>query len=153
MITKNDCLLLLYDIQKLKGVDTSEQTKQLLKDGTPSVETIKFINNNRELDLTAFYRKIKKSYNNKKSKLYVNIVKSDEVSESPDKVLTTLSGMLTQILLFANTVEDREMFLRHARCTEITTVLTKYFKDYDITNCIKLLQLIKADIKALESIQ
>lgn len=153
MITKNDCLLLLYDIQKLKGIDTTEQTKQLIKDGTPTVEIISFINNNRELDLTAFYRKIKKSYNNKKSKLYVNIVKSDEVNESPDKVLTTLSGMLTQILLYANTVEDREMFLRHARCIEITTVLAKYFRDYDITNCIKLLQLIKADIKALESIQ
>ena len=85
--------------------------------------------------------------------MYINIVRSDEVEESTDKVLTTLSGMLTQILLFANTVEDREMFLRHARCNEITTVLNKYFKDYDITSCMKLLQLIKAYIKALESIQ
>lgn len=152
MITKNDCLLLLYDIQQ-KGVDTTEQTKQLIKDGQPSVEIINFINSNRELGLTAFYRKIKKSYNNKKSKLYINIVKSDEVSETPDKILTTLSGLLTQVLLFADSVEDREMFLRHARCGEITAVLNKYFKDYDITNCIKLVQLIKADIKALESIQ
>lgn len=152
MITKNDCLLLLYDIQQ-DGVDTTEQTRKLIKEGFPTVDIIEFINNNRELELTAFYKKIKKSYNNKKSKLYINIVRSDEVEESTDKVLTTLSGMLTQILLFANTVEDREMFLRHARCNEITTVLNKYFKDYDITSCMKLLQLIKADIKALESIQ
>ena len=152
MITKNDCLLLLYDIQQ-SGVDTTEQTRKLIKEGFPTVDIIEFINNNRELELTAFYKKIKKSYNNKKSKLYINIVRSDEVEESTDKVLTTLSGMLTQILLFANTVEDREMFLRHARCNEITTVLNKYFKDYDITSCMKLLQLIKADIKALESIQ
>lgn len=152
MITKNDCLLLLYDIQQ-KGVDTTEQTKQLIRDGQPSVELINFINKNRELGLTAFYRKIRKSYNNKKSKLYVNIMKSDEVTETTDKILTTLSGLLTQILLFSEDVEDKEMFLRHARCGEITTVLNKYFKDYDITNCIKLMQLIKADIKALESIQ
>ena len=44
------------------------------------------------------------------------------------------------------------MFLRHARCNEITQVLNNYFKTYDLTNCIKLLRLIKADLKCLESI-
>ena len=58
--------------------------------------------------------------------------------------------MLTQILIFSKSVEDRPMFLRHARADEISYVLTKYFKDYDITSALKLLKLIKADIKVLE---
>ena len=44
------------------------------------------------------------------------------------------------------------MFLRHARAEEISKVLTIYFQNYDLTNCIKLLHLIKADIIAFEMI-
>ena len=44
------------------------------------------------------------------------------------------------------------MFLRHARAEEISKVLTIYFKNYDLTNCVKLLHLIKADIVTFEMI-
>lgn len=44
------------------------------------------------------------------------------------------------------------MFLRHARAEEISKVLTIYFQKYDLTNCIKLLRLIKADIITFEMI-
>ena len=148
MITKNDCLLLLTEMND-RGIDTREATRSLVKGQFPTVEIIKFINDNRQLDLTRFYKKIRKSYNEKHSTLYVNIVKDiDNVSD----VLTTLSALETQILLFARDVEDREMFLRHSRAEEISRVLTNYFQTYDLTNCIKLLRMIKADIKTLESI-
>jgi len=149
MITKNDCYLLLADLQT-KGIDTSEQINKLVNSQQLPIDVIKFINDNRQLDLAAFYEKIRKSYNQKKSTLYSNIVK--EV-DNPTEVLTTLSAMLTQVLRFSNDTSDRQMFLRHARANDITKVLSIYFNNYDLTNCIKLLRIIKADIKALESIK
>lgn len=149
MITKNDCLLLLADI-KNSGIDTTDITRELIKSTNLPISVIKFINDNRQLDLTCFYERLRKNYNNKKSNLYKNIVK--EIDE-PGEVLTTLSSMLTQILLYSRQLENKQMFLKHARSIEISTVLTNYFKTYDLTNCIKLLRLIKADIKTLESLK
>lgn len=149
MITKNDCLILLADIEN-KGVDTSQATKDLITTPNLPLSVIKFINDNRQLDVAAFYERLRKNYNNKKSNLYKNIVKE---IEDTNEVLTTLSSMLTQILLYARQVEDKQMFLKHARSAEITAVLNNYFKSYDLTNCLKLLRLIKIDLKALESIK
>lgn len=149
MITRTDCILLLSDLEE-RGIDTTAILKETLKTAEPTLATIKFINDNRELALAQFYEKIRKSYNKKKSNLYINIVKE---IETPNEVLTTLSALLTQILLFSNGVEDREMFLRHSRAYEISRILTNYFKSYDLTNCVKLLKVIKADIKALEMIR
>lgn len=149
MITRTDCILLLSDLEE-RGIDTAAILKETLKTAEPTLTTIKFINDNRELALAQFYEKIRKSYNKKKSNLYINIVKE---IETPNEVLTTLSALLTQILLFSNGVEDREMFLRHSRAYEISRILTNYFKSYDLTNCVKLLKVIKADIKALEMIR
>ena len=149
MISKNDCILLLTDL-KNHGVDVDTQLKILIKQQEPSIEIIKYINDNRQLDLVSFYEKIRKSYNNKKNKLYINIVKE---IENPTDVLTTLSALQTQILLFANNVEDRSMFLKHARAEEISYVLNYYFKTFDIIPCQKLLRIIKADIKTGEYMQ
>lgn len=149
MITKNDCLILLADIQN-NGVDTTQVTQELIKSNTLPLSVIKFINDNRQLDLSAFYERLRKNYNNKKSNLYKNIVK--EIDE-PNEVLTTLSSLLTQILLYSRQLENRQMFLKHARSSEITMVLNNYFKSYDLTNCLKLLRIIKVDLKALESIK
>ena len=74
MLTVNDELLLLYDLEK-QGIDTAEITKKALSKNKVDFEVIKFINDNRQLDLTAFYEKIRKSYNHKKSTIYINIVK------------------------------------------------------------------------------
>lgn len=149
MISKNDCLLLLTEL-KNEGIDTSKQIKDLILLSEPSIEIIKYINDQRQLDVTKFYEKLRKSYNNKKSKLYINIVKD---INNPKDVLTTLASLNLQILLYSNQVENYQMFLRHARAQEITTVLNNYYKTYDITNCLKLLKLIKIDLKCLEYIK
>ena len=149
MITKNDCMLLLYDLEE-KGVDTKEILLKAVKSKDVSIEVLKFINDNRQLYLSKFYEKLRRSYNDKKSSLYINIVKE---IEEPTSVLTTLSAMLTQLLLFSKNVEDKDMFLRHARAYDISRVLSMYFKSYELTACIKLLKVIKADLKALESIK
>ena len=151
MIKYTDCLLLLADLQN-DGIDTTKHTEALSR--SMSNETvynaIKFINAHRHLDVTTFYEKIRKSYNNKKSTVYINIMK--EVSE-PSEVIITLSSLLTQIFLFAKTVSDREMFLHHSRANEITKVLNQYLLNYDLTYAIKLITLIKADIKVFESMK
>lgn len=149
MITKNDCLLLLADLQS-KGIDTQEEFNNLLKSNTIPLDIIKFINDNRQLDLFTFYQTIRKSYNKKKSNLYINIVKE---IDDPNEVLTTLSAMLAWVVRYSKTVSDKQMFLKHARASDICRVLNIYFNTGDITNCIKLIRLIKADIKALESIK
>lgn len=147
MITKEDVLLLLTELRD-GGVDCKEQIKQQILAKEPQIEILKFINDNRELDLTNFYKKLRKSYNNKRSKLYINIVK--ETEEVKD-VLTTLCALLTQIILYAKNVDNMVMFYQHSRAQEITLVLNNYFKTYDLTNCIKLMKIIKADIKVCES--
>ena len=148
MITKNDCLILLSDLQDRFNIEVPKKyiQKVLLSDQV-SVEVVQYINSQRQLDLSNFYQKIRKSYNNKKSNLYINIVK--EITD-PDEVVITLSAMLTQILLFSKSVDNKLMCLRHARADDISKVLSIYFTTFNVESCIKLLQLIKADLKVLE---
>ena len=148
MITKTDILLLLTDLQDKSNLDVSKQISKTLSTGVDP-EIIGFINKNRQMDLYRFYEKIRKSYNDKHSPIYINIVK--EITNIED-VLITLSALETQILIFAKNVENKEMFLRHSRALEISKVLAIYFNTLDATPCIKLLRLIKADIKCLQEV-
>lgn len=149
MITKNDCLLLLSDIEE-SGVDTKEMTLKVLNTNSIPLDVLEFIHKNKNLEILNFYFKIRKNYNMKKSKLYKEIVQLD--NKEPKDIVVTLSSLLTQILLHSNTVEDKQLFLKHARCEEISKVLTNYFIDYDTKLSLDLLRLIRADLKALESI-
>ena len=150
MITKNDLYLLLSDLQD-NGINTKEAIKNLMasRDDIP-IDVLEFINSHRQLDLTKFYDKLRKSYNHKKSKLYISIVKENN---NPETILTTLSSLLLQISLFAKQSDNKEMFLKHSRAKEISLVLYKYYIDYDLTNCMKLLRLIKSDLIASEIIE
>lgn len=149
MIKKTDCILLLTEMQE-KGVNVNKQISHLMSSADLPLEVLKFINDNRQLDVVSFYNNLRVNYNKKKSSLYINIVK--EIDE-PQEVLTTLSAMLTQILLYSKKLENKSLFLKHSRAEEITKVLDNYFKTYDITKAIRLMRLIKADVKALESIR
>lgn len=150
MISRNDCLLLLTDIQN-SGVDVNNEINELLSTNTQiPMSVLKFINEHRTLDLTEFYEKLRKSYNDKKSNLYKNIV--SEIKD-PNDSLTTLASLNLQILLFSKKVKDKQMFLRHARLDDINKCLYNYSQTYDLTPCLRLLRLLKADLKALESIK
>jgi hypothetical protein len=81
--------------------------------------------------------------------LYKNIVTCDEVDCS-STVLSTLGALNQQILLYLDKVEDTKMLLRHLRFEEITESLLNYAKTFDLVPCIKVLQIIKADLKAFE---
>ena len=150
MLTKTDLVLILTDIES-NGVNVTNQIAKLMKSDSISLDVLKFINSQRQLDVADFYNMIRKNYNNKKSPLYKNLVK-EELNEPVD-VLTTLAALNLQILLYAKNLEDSKMFLKHSRAEEITRVLNNYYKTYDLIPCFKLLKLIKADLKTFEYIR
>lgn len=148
MISKNDIVLLLTDLQD-NGVDIGNAIVDVFRSPVVPLSVLKFINDHRQLDLTSFYEQLRKNYNHKKSKLYINIVK--EV-EDPDEIIPTLSAYQLQVILFSKKARDPQMFLQHARARETSLVLTKYFTDFDLTTCSDLLKLIKADLLACETV-
>ena len=147
MIKPEDVILLLSELEK-DGLYVADYILEQLKSNTPNMDAIAFINKHRQMDVAAFYEKIRKSYNEKKSVLYKNIVKED-VTDA-DTVLTTLSAFNTQLLLYAKNVTNREMFLRHARFSDVSIALYKYSKTYDLSICLDVLHIIKSDLKAFE---
>ncbi len=146
MFTKTDCLSLLFELRE-KGIDVDKYIKYLLVHSEPTLDIIRTINNNMELSIRAFYEKLRKSYNNNKSKLYINIVKENNLE--PKEVLCTLASLQLQILLFNKTLNDPS-FLRTARFNEICDCLKLYYTSGDIIPSQKLLELFKADLKFLE---
>ena len=150
MLTRSDLLLLLTDLEE-KGIDTKSQETLLLKANGIPRDVLKFINDNRQLDVAGFYELIRSNYNKKKSPLYKNLVK--EEFKDASEVLTTLAALNLQILLYAKHLPDNRMFIKHSRAEEITQVLNNYYKTYDLIPCFKCLKLIKSDLKVFEMIK
>lgn len=150
MLKKNDLILLLTQLQE-SGVDVSSKLKQVILSKELPLDVIKFINDNRQLDVTGFYEQLRKSYNNKRSSLYINLVR-EEVKE-PTDVLVTLSSLNLQILLYAKHLDNPQLFLSHSRAEEITRVLNNYYNTYDLKPALLLRDLIRSDLKVFESIK
>lgn len=149
MLKKNDLILLLTQLQE-EGVDVSTHLKTVILSKDIPIETIKFINDNRQLDVTKFYELLRKKYNTKKSSLYINLVREDT---DPKEDLITLSSFNLQVLLFAKHLDNPTMFLAHSRVEEVTRVLNNYYRTYDLKPVIAIKELIKSDLKAFESIK
>lgn len=147
MISKNDLVLLLTDLEE-RGIDIGDSIVRLMSSRTIPLDILSLINKNRPMDITNFYERLRKNYNDKRSNLYKNIMK--EV-DGTDEVLTTLSSLNLQILLYAKHVDNKNMFLKNARAEEIVSVLKKYYSTYDLSDAMKLMKLIKADIVVLET--
>ena len=151
MIAKNDIILLLTELQN-QGVDVSNEINQVINSQQIPLDALKKINDHRPLDVFRFYEKLRRSYNDRRSKLYINIVKSDEnVINNPKTVLTTLSAMLNQILQYK--ADDQPLFYKHIRADEIVKAFNIYFTTYNIEPALSLLKIMKADLKALEMIK
>ena len=138
VITRQDLLQLSADDTELL-INVYKNPENVLKE----------LKNKNKLDIFNFYDKCRKSYNQKHSKVYINIVK--EV-EDPKKVLTTLSALITQILLFSQNLTNKDIFLKHARFQEILDAIMQYSNTNNLTICIKLLNSIKQDLKFLEAL-
>lgn len=145
-ITKQDTLNLLFEMKR-SGIGCDKEINETIKTKEPSIKTIKFIYDNIGFDSANFYEKIRKSYNDGKSKLYVNIVKNE--IEGKD-VLTCLASLNLQILLYLKNVSNVNTFLRQMRFEEIQKVLLNYSRTGDIIPCQQLLNLFRSDLKVFE---
>ena len=132
MISKTDLLLLFANTD-----NSQEQINKVLASEDIPLDVVKFINDQRELDVSKFYTYIRKSYNQKRSKLYIQIMRE---MEDINETLITLSSLHLQILLFSKKVEDRNLFLKHARVQEICQSLNKYYQTFDMSACFKLIR-------------
>lgn len=149
MITKNDCLSILVKLGDSGVIGVDPYMKKLLVSRTIPMEVLKFISDNRGLEVSRFYEMLRKSHNKKKSPLYTNILKE---IDDPQEVVTTLSCLLTQILLYGKKLDNRDQFFREVRAEELTRVLNNYFKTGLYEDCLNIIKVIKADLLVLEYI-
>jgi hypothetical protein len=148
MITKNDCLSILVKLED-NGVNIDSCMRKLLVSREIPLEVLKFISDNRGLEITNFYEMLRKNHNKKKSPLYTNIVR--EIAD-PNEAIITLSCLLTQILLYGKKLDSSDIFFKEARAEEIARVLNDYFKTGIFDVCLTLLKLVKSDLLVLEYI-
>ena len=149
MITKNDCLTVLVALED-KGLDINQPMKKLITSKEIPHEVLKFILDNRGIEVANFYEMLRKKHNDKKSPLYHNIVK--EVT-NPEEIITTLACLLVQITLYSKKLPaNKEIFQREVRAEEITRVLNNYYATGTLDSCLALLKLIKSDLLVLEHI-
>ena len=149
MITKNDCLSVLVALED-RGLDINPVMKKLITSKEVPHEVLKFILDNRGIEVANFYEMLRKKHNDKKSPLYHNIVK--DITD-PEELITTLACLLVQITLYSKKLPaNKEIFQREVRAEEITRVLNNYYNTGLMDQCLALLKLIKADLLVLEHI-
>ena len=149
MITKNDCLSILTKLDESGVSVVNTYVLKLVVARDISLEVLKFISYIRGLVVSKFYEMLRKSHNQKKSPLYTNILKE---IDDPQEVVTTLSCLLTQILLYGKKLESKDQFFREVRAEELTRVLNNYFKTGLYEECLNLIKVIKSDLLVLEYI-
>jgi hypothetical protein len=149
MITKNDCLTILVSLED-RGINIDRPMKKLVTSANVPMEVLKFILDNRGMEVANFYEMLRKKHNQKKSPLYHNIVKE---IEDTDEVITTLACLLVQINLYGRKLTtNREVFQREVRAEEITRVLNDYYCNGTFDQCLALMRLLKTDLVVLEHI-
>lgn len=149
MITKNDCLTVLVALED-RGLDINQPMKKLVTSKEVPLDVLKFILDNRGIEVAHFYEMLRKKHNDKKSPLYHNIVK--DITD-PEEIITTLACLLVQITLYSKKLQaNKEIFKREVRAEEITRVLNDYYATGTLDSCLVLLKLIKSDLLVLEHI-
>ena len=95
MITKNDCLSLLVRLEDSGVENTNAYMRKLLVSREVPLEVLKFISDNRGLEISKFYEMIRKNHNKKKSPLYTNIVRE----QGETKEILLKSPIFVKIML------------------------------------------------------
>lgn len=149
MLQTNDLILLLAELDDDGDGEANEYIRQALGSDTLPLQALKYVNSKRQLDVVAFYERMRKNHNEKRSPLYKNVM-SDEIDANV--ALTTLHAFLLQVSLFGSKLEgeSKTQFFKHVRAAEVADVLSSYYRDYDVSSVMKLLRLIKADVMAFE---
>lgn len=147
MLTKSDCLSILVKMEDA-GIDVKNNMKELLISKDIPTKVLEFIVKNKWIEAGNFYEMLRKKHNQKKSPLYLNILRD---IENEDQCITTLVCLLVQINLYSNKLDkDKDLFLKEIRAEELLKVLHEYYSTKDSSSCLNLLKLIKTDLLVLE---
>lgn len=149
MIYKNDCLSILVKLEDSGVLEARHYIRKLMVTREPSIEVLKFIAQQRGFEVGRFYEMLRKSHNKRKSPLYINILKE---IDDPNEIVTTLSCLLTQVLLYGKKLSNPTTFYREARAEEISRVLNTFFATGNLDTCLAMLKVIKADLLVMEHI-
>ena len=146
MLNKSDCMSILIKLED-KGVDINAQMKKLILAKDIPIDVLKFIAEKQGLEAVNFYEMLRKSYNNKKSKLYKNILDDIKLED----VCIILSSLLLQIALYSSKLTDtKDSFLQEIRANEISEALADFYKSDNVEKCLAVLNAIKTDLLVLE---
>lgn len=146
MLNKSDCMSILIKLED-KGVDINAQMKKLILAKDIPIDVLKFIAEKQGLEAVNFYEMLRKSYNNKKSKLYKNILDDIKLED----VCVILSSLLLQIALYSSKLTDtKNSFLQEIRANEISDALADFYKSDNVEKCLAVLNAIKTDLLVLE---
>ena len=146
MLNKSDCMSILIKLED-KGVDINAQMKKLILAKDIPIDVLKFIAEKQGLEAVNFYEMLRKSYNNKKSKLYKNILDDIKLED----VCVILSSLLLQIALYSSKLTDtKNSFLQEIRANEISEALADFYKSDNVEKCLAVLNAIKTDLLVLE---
>ena len=146
MLNKSDCMSILIKLED-KGVDINAQMKKLILAKDIPIDVLKFIAEKQGLEAVNFYEMLRKSYNNKKSKLYKNILDDIKLED----VCIILSSLLLQIALYSSKLTDtKNSFLQEIRANEISEALADFYKSDNVEKCLAVLTAIKTDLLVLE---
>ena len=142
MLNKSDCMSILIKLED-KGVDINAQMKKLILAKDIPIDVLKFIAEKQGLEAVNFYEMLRKSYNNKKSKLYKNILDDIKLED----VCIILSSLLLQIALYSSKLTDtKDSFLQEIRANEISEALADFYKSDNVEKCLAVLNAIKKDL-------
>lgn len=146
MLNKSDCMSILIKLED-RGIDINAQMKKLILAKDIPIDVLKFIAEKQGLEAVNFYEMLRKSYNNKKSKLYKNIL--DDINL--DNICVILSSLLLQIALYSSKLTDtKNSFLQEIRANEISEALADFYKSDNAEKCLAVLNAIKTDLLVLE---
>ena len=146
MLNKSDCMSILIKLED-KGVDINAQMKKLILAKDIPIDVLKFIAEKQGLEAVNFYEMLRKSYNNKKSKLYKNILDDIKLED----VCVILSSLLLQIAWYSSKLTDtKNSFLQEIRANEISEALADFYKSDNVEKCLAVLNAIKTDLLVLE---
>ena len=149
MINKSDLMTVLVALED-RGLDINQPMKKLITAKEVPLDVLKFILDNRGIEVANFYEMLRKKHNDKKSPLYHNIVK--DITD-PEEVITTLACLLVQVNLYSKKLPaNKEIFQREVRAEEITRVLNNYYATGALDSCLAIMKLIKSDLLVLEHI-
>lgn len=158
MFLTQDCLDFLTN-KKNQATNSTEINylnkliKALLLDNKLTEELLSYMIKEQGLEVRNFYEYLRKQYNNRRSKLYKNLVREDFLDQNVSEKVIVLTSLLQQITLHCKHLDSKraqDSFLKQSRADEILESLHSYFSAGNEEYINQVLKLIQIDLKVIE---